>query len=72
MYIDETISMDFLMPADMREWIDNTDKAFEENDDVTWDYYHELIGVIAKTEHAIGTITSEQMYAVWERYSTGG
>lgn len=72
MYIDEDISMDFPMPEELREYIDGMDKAFEENDETTWDYYHEVIGEFAKNTHSDGYITSEQMHAIWERYGTAG
>lgn len=72
MYIDETIPMDFPMPEELREYIDGMDKAFEENDDVTWDYYHEVIGEFAKNCHNQNKITSKQMHAIWERYGTAG
>lgn len=72
MYIDEEISMDFLMPEELREYIDVMDKAFEENNEMDWDYYHEVIGEFAKNCHNEGFITSEQMHAIWERYGTAG
>lgn len=72
MYINENISMDFPMPEELREYIDGMDKAFEENDEDTWDYYHEVIGEFAKNTHSEGYITSEQMHAIWERYGTAG
>lgn len=72
MYIDETIPMDFPMPEELREYIDGMDKAFEENDSVTWDYYHEVIGEFAKNCCSCGEITEEQREAIWERYGTAG
>ena len=72
MYIDETISVDFPMPEELREYIDGMDKAFEENDEMSWDFYHEVIGEFAKNVHNEGLITSEQMHAIWERYGTAG
>lgn len=72
MYIDETIPMDFDMPEELREYIDGMDKAFEENDETSWDYYHEVIGEFAKNTCSEGLITSDQMYKIWERYGTAG
>lgn len=72
MFIDETIKLDFEMPEDLREYIDGMDKAFEENDEMSWDFYHEVIGEFAKNVHNEGLITSEQMHAIWERYGTAG
>ena len=72
MYIDETIPMDFPMPEELREYIDGMDKAFEEDDSATWDYYHEVIGEFAKNTCSEGLITSEQMHKIWERYGTAG
>ena len=72
MYIDETIPMDFPMPKGLREYIDGMDKAFEENDEDTWDYYHEVIGEYAKNCCNQHKITSRQMHAIWERYGTAG
>ncbi len=72
MYIDETIALNFKMPDELQEYIDGMDKAFEENDTETWDYYHEVIGEFAKNTHSEGLITSEQMHAIWERYGTAG
>ena len=72
MFIDETIKLDFEMPEDLKEYIDGMDKAFEENDEMSWDFYHEVIGEFAKNVHNEGLITSEQMHAIWERYGTAG
>lgn len=72
MYIDEEISMDFPMPEELREYIDGMDKAFEENDIDSWDYYHEVIGEFAKNMRNMGCISSDQMHAIWERYGTAG
>lgn len=72
MYIDEEIPMNFPMPEELREYIDGMDKAFEENDTVMWDYYHEVIGEFAKTCRNNNQITSEQMHAIWDRYGTAG
>lgn len=72
MFIDEEISMDFPMPEELREYIEGMDKAFEEDDIESWDYYHEVIGEFAKNTHNEGLITSEQMHAIWERYGTAG
>lgn len=72
MFIDETIKLDFEMPEDLREYIDGMDKAFEENDEMSWDFYHEVIGEFAKNVHNEGLITSAQMHAIWERYGTAG
>ena len=72
MFIDETIKLDFEIPEDLKEYIDGMDKAFEENDEMSWDFYHEVIGEFAKNVHNEGLITSEQMHAIWERYGTAG
>ena len=72
MFIDETIKLDFEMPEDLKEYIDGMDKAFEENDEMSWDFYHEVIGEFAENVHNEGLITSEQMHAIWERYGTAG
>ena len=72
MFIDETIKLDFEMPEDLKEYIDGMDKAFEENDEMSWDFYHEVIGEFAKNVHNEGLITSEQMHTIWERYGTAG
>lgn len=72
MFIDETIKLDFEMPEDLKEYIDGMDKAFKENDEMSWDFYHEVIGEFAKNVHNEGLITSEQMHAIWERYGTAG
>ena len=69
MYIDETIPMDFPMPEELKEYIEGMDKAFEENDDVTWDYYHEVIGEYAKNLCSAGEITTDQRNAIWEQLS---
>ena len=44
MYIDETVKLDFDMPEELKGYCLGMDKAFEENDTDTWDYYHEVIG----------------------------
>ena len=72
MYIDETITLDFEMPDVLREYIEGMDKAFEENDTTSWDFYHEAIGSLAKGFYNMGLITSRQMHDVWERYGTAG
>lgn len=72
MSIDESIQMDFDMPAELREYIEGMDKAFENNDEATWDYYHGVIGKFAKNEYNIGHISATQMYAIWERYGAAG
>ena len=72
MKIDETIDLDFDMPEELREYCDGMDKAFEEDDIDTWDYYHEVIGEFAKNECSCGYITSEQRNLIWEKYYTAG
>ena len=72
MYIDETIILDFKMPEELKEYCDGMDKAFEDNDEIKWDFYHEVIGEFAKTERNQGNITTDQMYKIWERYGTAG
>lgn len=72
MFIDENIVLDFPMSDELKECVDIMDKAFAENDTGAWDEYYDVIGLDAKTEHACGRITSDQMHAIWERYHTGG
>ena len=72
MYIDETIKLDFDMPEELRKYVDGMDKVFEENDDVAWDYYHEVIGEFAKNTCNEGFITTKQRNMIWERYGTAG
>ena len=72
MYIDETVELDFDMPEELKEYCLGTDKAFEENDTTTWDYYREVIGEFAKNTCSEGYITSEQRDKIWERYGTAG
>lgn len=72
MYIDETVKLDFDMPEELEEYCLGMDKAFEENDTDTWDYYHEVIGEFAKNTCSEGLITSEQRDKIWERYGTAG
>lgn len=71
-YIDEEIKLDFPMPEELKEYCDGLDKAFEENNDLDWDFYWEAIGSFAKNCCYEGTITGDQMVAIWERYGTGG
>lgn len=72
MFIDETIELDFDMPEELKEYCDGMDKAFEDNDTLQWDFYHEVIGEFAKNTRNEGYITTEQMYKIWERYGTAG
>ena len=72
MYINENIKLDFEMREELQHYIDSMDEAFEENDEIKWDYYHEVIGAFAKNEWACGYITTKQRDAIWERYSTAG
>lgn len=72
MFIDEEITLDFPMTDEFRRFINGLDKAFEENDKIKWEYYHEVIGEFAKNEHNVGNLTSDQMHMVWERYGTAG
>ena len=72
MYIDETIKLDFKMPEELQEYIDGMDRAFADNDEDTWDYYHEVIGEFAKNTCSEGLITTEQRNKIWERYGTAG
>ena len=73
MFIDENIKLDFpMVNPEFKEYIDGMDKAFDEGNQVKFDYYWEAIGAFAKNEYHVGNITSEQMHAVWERYGTGG
>lgn len=72
MYIDETVVLDFDMPEELREYVNELDKAFEVDDEVTWDTYHEVIGEFAKNTCSEGLITTEQRNKIWERYGTAG
>lgn len=72
MYIDEEITLDFPMTQWLKESTDNLNIAFETNDYDLWLTEWDIVGVIAKTDHACGYITSEQMHKVWERYGTAG
>ena len=72
MYIDEEITLDFPMDEELKRYIDGMDKAFEENDEQSWDFYHEVIGEFAKNEYNRGALTFNQMTAIWERYGTAG
>lgn len=72
MYIDETVTLDFEMPDELKKEIELMEKAFADNDESTWDLYHETIGVFAKGLHSEGKLTSEQMHKIWERYGTAG
>ncbi len=72
MVIDETINIDFPMRDILKEDVEALEKAFVEDDISTWEIYWDIIGIVAKNEHACGYITSDQMHAIWERYYTGG
>lgn len=72
MFIDEEIILDFPMTDEFKEYINGLDKAFEENDSRSWNFYIEVIGEFAKNEYNVGNLTSEQMHMVWERYGTAG
>lgn len=48
------------------------DKAFEEDDIDSLDYYHEVIGEFAKNECSQHHITREQRDLIWEKYYTAG
>lgn len=71
MFIDETIILDFPMSKNMKEAVDNLDNAFETEDELLWNKWHEITGVIAKTDNACNMLTHEQMVSIWERYGTG-
>lgn len=71
MFIDETIILDFPMSQSMKEAVDNLDNAFETGDVLLWDKWHEITGVIAKTDNACNMLTHDQMVLIWERYGTG-
>lgn len=72
MFIDETITIDFPVSDIMRETINGLNKAFEDNDIITWNMLYEVVGLTAKTDHACGLLTHDQMVSIWERYGTGG
>lgn len=72
MYIDETVTLDFPMPDELQRYIDGMDRAFEEDDTDSWDFYHEVIGEFAKNTCNEGYITTEQRNKIWERYGTAG
>lgn len=42
-----------------KRFIGSLDSAFEENNLMKWDYYHEVIGEFAKSEHNVGNIASK-------------
>lgn len=72
MYIDETITLDFNMPEELKEELTILDSAFENEDTATWDMYHESLGEYVKGLYSAGAITSKQMHMIWERYGTAG
>lgn len=71
MFIDENISVDFPMSPILEETVDGLNTAFDSGDELTWATLWEIVGLTAKTEHACGRLTHEQMVRIWERYGTG-
>ena len=51
------------MDEELKRYIDGMDKAFEENDEQSWDFYHEVIGEFAKNEYNRGALAFKQMTA---------
>lgn len=72
MHLNEDAKVVADAPGELGEWITALEKAFEEDDYATWDYYHEYIGEYAKNQCSAGEITSEQRNLIWDRYCTAG
>jgi len=68
MYLDDTINLDFYIPSDLAEYIDEVEKSYAQKNDIRFDDAMEMVEVLAKAYAKDRTISYSDMHKIKEKY----